>query len=76
MKLTQKGQVTIPKQYRNQYGLTPNTEVVFEAAEGGVLIRPAPKERTKRLKAALKRARGSANTGMSTDEILAMTRDA
>jgi antitoxin PrlF len=58
MKLTIKGQVTIPKQYRQLYGLEPNTEVVFEAAPEGVLIRPAGSERVEKVRKALRQVRG------------------
>ena len=75
MKLTQKGQVTIPRDLRKRYGLHPQTEVVFEATEGGVLVRPASDERTRRLRANLDRVRGSSDTGRTTDEILAETRE-
>ena len=75
MKLTIKGQVTIPKKYRQRYGLSPHTEVVFEEAAEGVLIRPAAPLKAKRIRAALKRVRGIADTGLGTDEILGMTRE-
>lgn len=75
MKLTVKGQVTIPKKYRQQYGLAPHTEVVFEEAQGGVLIRSARTDRTDRIRVALKEMRGIADAGMLTDDILSMTRE-
>jgi AbrB family looped-hinge helix DNA binding protein len=75
MKLTVKGQVTIPKKLRKQYGLAPHTEVVFEEAPGGVLIRPAGPAKWEQVRVALKEARGIADAGLSTDEILGMTRE-
>jgi len=75
MKLTVKGQITIPKKYRQRYGLAPHTEVVFEEAPGGVLIRPALPARLLKVRKALKRMRGIADVEMSTDEILGMTRE-
>lgn len=75
MKLTIKGQVTIPKKYRQLYGLAPHTEVVFEDAPGGVLIRPAGQARSEQIRKSLKKVRGSADAGLSTDEILGMTRE-
>lgn len=74
MKLTVKGQVTIPGELRKRFGLKPRGEVVFEAAEGGVLIKPAPQPRVAALKAALRKARGSAGSGRSTAEIMRLTR--
>lgn len=75
MKLTIKGQVTIPKKYRQRYGLAPHTEVVFEEAAGGVLIRPAGPARLEKVRKDLKRMRGIADAGMRTDEILNLTRE-
>jgi bifunctional DNA-binding transcriptional regulator/antitoxin component of YhaV-PrlF toxin-antitoxin module len=74
MRLTSKGQVTIPLAMRKRYGLDPLAEVTFEPAEGGVLIRPATNHRIKSLRAALKRARGSADAVRSTAELMRLTR--
>jgi len=74
MKLTRKGQVTIPRQYREQYGLHPHTEVEFAAVEEGILIRPAASERCKHLARGLEKVRGCADTGLTSDEILKLTR--
>ena len=41
MRITSKGQVTIPQEMRERYGLHPQTEVEFASGEGGVVIRPA-----------------------------------
>lgn len=74
MKLTSKGQVTIPQALRDQFGLNPDTEVTFEAAREGVLIKPASAVRRRRLLAWLRRARGSATAKRSTAEIMRLTR--
>jgi AbrB family looped-hinge helix DNA binding protein len=74
MKLTSKGQVTIPQALREKFGLLPATEVAFEEAEGGVLIKPAAASRRRQAERWLKRARGSATTKLTTDEIMALTR--
>lgn len=74
MKLTSKGQVTIPRALREQFGLHPQTEVVFEAAREGVLIKPAAADRRRQLQAWLRRARGSSTTRQSTREIMRLTR--
>ncbi len=74
MKLTSKGQVTIPRALREQFGLNPHTEVTFEAAAEGVLIKPTAAERVRRFKAAIRRSRGSATGGMTTDELMRLTR--
>jgi antitoxin PrlF len=74
VKLTSKGQVTIPRDLRRRYGLIERTEVEFEAVEGGVLIKPATAPRLQRLKAALRRARGTADAGLTTAEVMRRTR--
>jgi len=77
MQITSKGQVTIPQEVRNRLGLLPHTKVEFELAGDHARIRKArrqPGEDTTRGRLALEALRGSANTRMSTDEILALTR--
>jgi len=74
MRLTSKGQVTIPLALRKRYGLDPLSEVTFEPAEGGVLIRPTSASRLKSLRAGLKRARGSADAVRSTAELMRLSR--
>lgn len=74
MKLTSKGQVTIPQKLRKQFGLKARTEVVFEAAQDGVLIKPASAQRLHQLKSAIRKSRGSADAGQTTDEIIRLTR--
>ena len=76
MQITTKGQVTIPQEIRNQLGLLPHTEVEFELAGDHARIRKARHVSGvgARGRRALEILRGTANTGMSTDEIMALTR--
>jgi AbrB family looped-hinge helix DNA binding protein len=75
MRITSKGQVTIPVEIREKAGLLPNTEVEFELDGKGVRIRRARAPRGReRGAAAVARLRGTATVKMSTDEILALTR--
>ena len=82
MRLTSKGQVTIPQDVRNKAGLQPHSEVEFEVcANGDVLIRraaPAASPATSPLRRAFEQARGSANAaqfkGMGTDEFMKFIR--
>jgi len=39
-----KGGLTLPKQFRDLYGLRKGSLVIVEQHEGGILIRPAPTE--------------------------------
>jgi antitoxin PrlF len=70
-KMTAKGQVTVPKRLREHLGLKPGAEVDFELAEDGRVFlkadHPAPPSRFARL-------RGSAKRGMTTDELMVLTR--
>lgn len=74
MRLTQKGQITVPKRMRDQFGLATGTEVEFEATEAGLLIRPRLDLQTNRLRAGIRAVRGTADSGLDTEAILKMTR--
>ena len=73
MKITTKGQVTIPQDIRDALGLLPHTEVEFEIVDDWVRLKKAGGRR--RGDAIVAHMRGRATTRMSTDEILALTRD-
>lgn len=75
MRITSKGQVTIPIEIREQAGLLPNTEVEFILEGQTVKIVRAENSKKEGRGARLIRAlRGSADIKMTTDELLAMTR--
>ena len=79
MRITSKGQVTIPQAVREQAGLHPNSEVEFEVRDNGdVLIRLAEPAPVVTVRQAFERVRGSANAtafkGMGTDEFMAILR--
>ena len=70
--VTSKGQVTIPKAVRDYLGLGPGSRVSFERMpDGRVEIVP---ETGTRAESALAALRGHAGQGMSTDEVMALTR--
>jgi AbrB family looped-hinge helix DNA binding protein len=73
MKLTSKGQVTIPQEIREQLGLLPYSEVEFEVDGDSVRIRKA-RGSNARGASIVANARGAATTRMTTDQILALTR--
>jgi AbrB family looped-hinge helix DNA binding protein len=76
MRITSKGQVTIPVEIREKAGLLPHTEVDFELEGKVVRIRRAKASRHGgRGAAVVERLRGSATVRMSTDEILALMRN-
>lgn len=73
MRITSKGQVTIPIEIRERLGLLPHTEVRFEV--GGNAVRILREERPGgRGARILDRLRGRATSGLSTEEIMALTR--
>jgi AbrB family looped-hinge helix DNA binding protein len=76
VRITSKGQVTIPIKIREQAGLMPNTEVEFEFDGNVVRIIPAA-SRTKDSRGARLVAdlRGRGDVAMTTDAIMALTRD-
>ena len=76
MKVTIKGQVTIPIALRERFGLRPGTEVEFVAEQGSLQVRPrkAKRKMPHASELWLDKAAGSAVPGKSTDEIMAMTR--
>jgi AbrB family looped-hinge helix DNA binding protein len=76
MQITSKGQVTIPQEIRNRLGLLPHTKVEFELAGDHARLRKARREpgESVRGRLVLEALRGTADTRMSTDEIMALTR--
>jgi AbrB family looped-hinge helix DNA binding protein len=75
VRITSKGQVTIPQDIREQFGLLPNTEVEFIVKRNAVqLVKAKGPSRPTRGEAIVQRLRGTASVRMSTDEILALTR--
>lgn len=75
--LTRKGQVTVPKPFRDYLGLKPGAAVEFAfAADGQVVIKPALPDQARIEEAArrLRSVRGSAKTGMGTDAYMALIR--
>ena len=44
MRIGERGQVTIPKNIREQFGLSPETEVEFRVVDGSIILKKAPKK--------------------------------
>ena len=63
MRVTTKGQVTIPQHVREKLGITPATEIDFIEEKGKNIT-------TRRFR----KLRGIASVKMTTDEIMALTR--
>jgi len=79
VKITRKGQVTIPKEFRERFGLLPGTEVAFLAEDGRVFVERVfvgcAADRGARGHDLVPRMSGTATGRMTTDEIMALTRD-
>ncbi len=73
MRITSKGQVTIPLEIREKAGLLPDTEVEFRITGKTVILKKAgiPSKRSREL---INRMRRKATLKMTTDEILSLTR--
>ncbi|HZL01121.1 MAG TPA: AbrB/MazE/SpoVT family DNA-binding domain-containing protein [Caulobacteraceae bacterium] len=70
--VTQKGQVTIPKRVRDLLAIKPGSRVDFQmAGDGNVILVKADGGRAA---SRFESLRGRAGIGMSTDEIMALTR--
>jgi AbrB family looped-hinge helix DNA binding protein len=80
MRVTTKGQVTIPKEIREHLGIVPGSEVEFVREPGGVKLIPidgdlTAGERLRRFEQALKGMAGSLDLqGMTTDEYIDFVR--
>ncbi|NOX88809.1 MAG: AbrB/MazE/SpoVT family DNA-binding domain-containing protein [Calditrichaeota bacterium] len=71
MKITRKGQVTIPAYIRDRLGLRPESEVDFVMEDDRVyIVKKKDSKKSKRFR----KFRGVASVKMSTDEIMALTR--
>jgi AbrB family looped-hinge helix DNA binding protein len=74
MRITSKGQVTIPIDVRTRAGLLPGTEVEFAVKGDVVVLRRAEKRAGGRGARLVERMRGRGTVRMTTDQIMALTR--
>ena len=72
MRMTAKGQVTIPQELRQRFDLGPGAEVEVVATENGALVRPARAGGSGRR--LVDQLRDRADAGLDADEILRLTR--
>ena len=74
MRITSKGQVTIPQAIRERCGLVPHSEVEF-VEEGGRVVLQRVEPGASRGQEAVERLRHARlRTRLSTDQLLALTR--
>jgi len=74
MRVTSKGQVTIPIEIRERLGLLPGTEVEFHV-DGEAARLTRARGAVGRGRAVVDRLRGRATRRLSTEEIMALTRE-
>ncbi len=76
MRITSKGQVTIPQDIREKLGLLPNTEVDFEIDGNAVRVKKAAGRDVRRARgrALIEHMRGRGTRKITTDEIMRLTR--
>ena len=73
MKVTEKGQVTIPKDLRDALGIGAGTEVEFERRKDTIVVRKSDRSPTRGRQLA-ERLKGRGDVEITTDEIMALTR--
>lgn len=75
MRVSEKGQVTIPKELRDAVGIGAGSEVTFEPGDepGELVVRKVVDGPTRGSRLA-DRLRGRGDVAMTTDEIMALTR--
>lgn len=71
MQISERGQVTIPKELRAQYGFLPNTEVEFIPQNNQLVL---VRKRSNQVKG-IRALRGRKKTGMTTDQLMRLLRD-
>jgi len=73
MRVTEKGQVTIPKELRDALGIGAGAEVTFQRADDAILVRKV-EGGSNRGRQLVDRLRGRGDVRLSTEEIMALTR--
>lgn len=73
MRVTVKGQVTIPKDLRDELGIGAGSEVAFERKADTLVVRKVDGAAGRGRQIA-ERLRGRGDVAMTTDEIMALTR--
>lgn len=82
MRVTSKGQVTIPRDLRELIGIEPNSEVVFTVEDGRLMLTPKngtealqEKKRLDDLMQTLARLEGTGDPDLDADALMQLTRD-
>jgi len=74
MKVSAKGQVTIPVEIRRRLGILPGSEVEFKIEDGTARLIPVQTPHSHG-EGIVEHLRGKGSVEMTTDEIMALTRE-
>lgn len=72
MRVTTKGQVTIPQEIRDKFNITPAVEIDFIEEKNRIYL--VKRDGSVKKNHKFRKLRGIANVKMTTDEIMALTR--
>ncbi|WP_375590580.1 AbrB/MazE/SpoVT family DNA-binding domain-containing protein [Hoeflea alexandrii] len=82
MRVSEKGQITIPKHLRERAGIAPNSEVTVDFDGGRLIIAAADRQaekanraRLERFMQALRKLEGSGDQAINADQLMQITRD-
>lgn len=82
MKVTSKGQVTIPRDLRELAGIEPGSEVIFAIEDHKIIITPKHVKREEEMQARMEKAlehlrkmRGTGDQSLKAEDVMRMTRD-
>lgn len=73
MRISSKGQITIPIDIRSKFGFFPDTEITFVEKEDGILLKKYQNKNNRGSKLILNMS-GKSTVKMSTDTIMKLTR--
>jgi bifunctional DNA-binding transcriptional regulator/antitoxin component of YhaV-PrlF toxin-antitoxin module len=71
MRISERGQVTIPQEFRERYGLLPHTDVQFVPDETGLRLVTSPASKT----AAISALYGRKKFERNTDDLMSFLRE-
>ncbi|MEZ4525066.1 MAG: AbrB/MazE/SpoVT family DNA-binding domain-containing protein [Desulfobacterales bacterium] len=72
MRITSQGQIALPQEVTEKLGFLPDTEIEYQIEGNLLLLRK--REKSEKGSALISLMKGSANTGMTTDQIMKLTR--
>ncbi|ANM12138.1 MULTISPECIES: AbrB/MazE/SpoVT family DNA-binding domain-containing protein [unclassified Rhizobium] len=82
MRVTSKGQVTIPRDLRELAGIEPNSEVIFSIENGKLVLSPKngkqeieDRGRLDRFLQTIRRLEGTGDQAINAEDLMSMTRD-